>query len=142
MQFPHTITVFNRIKRAGASGDTFLATVIKGVLFRVVNGNSRTGTGDVNRDTFQLYIPLTADTGNKEYVSPAEFIRLTEDEARKKYTFSDKGDFFARGDFSELGRIPLKTSEVKEVTDVHKITRAEFLGFGSVSLHHWEVQGV
>ena len=142
MTFPHTVTIFNRIKSAETDKDIFLVTVIKGVLFRAVDGNSRTDKGDVNRATFQLYIPLTADTGRKEYMSSAEFIRLTEEEARKKYTFSTKGDFFARGDFSKLGSVPLKTSDVKEIADVHKITAAELLDFGSVSLHHWEVRGV
>ncbi len=142
MQFPHKITLFNRIKHAGAGGEMYLATVIDGVLFRVINGNSRTGTGDQNRDTFQLYIPTDAKTDGKSYVSPADFYEMTEDEARKHYTFSCRGDFFARGDFSVLGRVPLKTAEVKEVAEVHKITAAEFLDFGSVSLHHWEVKGV
>ena len=141
MQLPHSVTLFNRVE--DAEGEvSYRVTFLKGLLYRVVRGNSRAGTGEQSRDTAKLYVPLSVSTGEKTYLSPEEYARLSDDELAAHYTFSVKGDFFVLGEKRELADVPMETADVKEIYDVHAITAVEFLDFGNPSLHHWEVSGV
>lgn len=140
MQFPHRITLFNRVE--DATGEiSYRVTFLEGVLYRVVKGNAKTGTGDQNRDTAKLYVPLSVSAGGKTYITPEEYARLSNDERAAHYTFSVKDDFFVLGERKELADVPMETADVKEIYDVHAITAVEFLDFGSPTLHHWEVSG-
>lgn len=143
MNMPHTITLFNRVKRATGSDAEYSVTVIKGVLHRVTQAQGVTATGVVNTSTVVVIIPTDADTNGAKYIAPYEFACLTAEDikARKLYTYAP-GDLYAKGDFSELAGTKLSATSIKAASPAHSITSAEFLDFGSPSLHHWEVKGV
>lgn len=143
MKMPHTITLFNRVKRATGSDAEYSVTVIKGVLHRVTQAQGVTATGVVNASTVVVIIPTDADTNGATYIAQHEFTRLTAEDikARKLYTYAP-GDLYAKGDFSELAGTKLSATSIKAASPAHSITSAEFLDFGSPSLHHWEVKGV
>ncbi len=141
MKFPHTITLFNKVQNE--SGEVnYRVTVITGCLNRIVFADNKYDHGTQNGNSTHLYIPLSADTQNKSYISPDKFARLSEEEQSAYYTFSAENDFYAVGEvyFENYGKI--KTADVKESANVYKITAAELLQFGSKSLWHWEVTGV
>lgn len=143
MKMPHTITLFNRVKRTAGGDADYSVTVIEGVLHRVTQAQGVTATGVVNASTVVVIIPTDADAKGATYIAPYEFARLTAEEvkARKLYTYAP-GDLYAKGDFSELADTKLSATSIKATCPAHSITSAEFLDFGSPSLHHWEVKGV
>lgn len=143
MKMPHTITLFNRVKRTTGGDAEYSVTLINGVLYRVTQAQGVTSTGVVNARTATVIIPTDADTNGASYIDPYEFSRLSAEDikARKLYTYAP-GDFYAKGDFSSLAGTKLSATSIKSTCSAHSITSAEFLDFGSPSLHHWEVKGV
>lgn len=143
MKMPHTITLFNRVKRTTGGDAEYSVTVIKGVLHRITQAQGISQTGIVNASTVVVIIPTDADTNDAKYITPQEFADFTGEEIRKRklYTYAP-GDFYAKGDFSSLAGTKLSATLIKNSCAAHSITSAEFLDFGSPSLHHWEVKGV
>lgn len=139
MIFPHTITLFNRYNDDGRAN--YRATIITGCLHRVDYAYAKSGLGLQNSNAATLYVPLTADTGGKEYITPDEYSRLAEQDRSYYYTFSPESDFYVLGAFETRER-DITTADVKELTGVHKIKTAELLDFGSKALRHWEVTAI
>lgn len=139
MKLPHTITVFNRINGSGKT--RFAPTVIKGCLNRIVYATPKSVTGEENGNGTKLYIPLTADTSGKRYISPEKYKQLTDDDRNGFYTFSPDNDFYTVGAFDTENTNEIDTATIKGLSTVYKITAAELLDFGDSSLQHWEVQG-
>lgn len=136
MKFPHTITLFNRFEEDGRAN--YRATIIKGCLHRLNYAYPKSELGLQNGNEAHLWMPLTADTGGKEYISPDKYSRLTEQERALHYTFSPDSDFYALGEL-ELTERDITTADIKELTGVYKIKTAELLDFGSKAMRHWEV---
>lgn len=140
MKLPHSITLFNRYDDASTGRIYYIATVIDGVLFRLVKGEGKAQQGEINRNSAKLFIPITADAEGKTYVPPSEFAAGEPEENENRYTYAPD-DFFVKGKHPEFKGAFVKTADVEEECETFRITAAEFLDFGASDLQHWEVVG-
>lgn len=139
MKFPHTITVFNKVETNGKTH--YRPTVISGCLNRTNFAYPKSAVGVNNGSTTSLYIPLTADTGGRKYIEPDKYAKLNDEERDSFYTFHPEADYYIVGIYEGESHA-IRTEDVKAIANVHKITAAELLDFGSRALWHWEVRGV
>lgn len=138
MKLPHKVTLFNHFEDIQTGRTYYLVTIIDGVLFRLLQAEHKTTQGKINGNNAKLFIPITAQTQNKTYISPAEFKKNTAEENATHFTFSPE-DFFVLGEHSEYVGTYVKTADVEEDNETYRINMAEFLDFGSISLKHWEI---
>ncbi len=139
MKFPHTVTIFNKIEKQGKT--YYRPTVIRGCLNRTNFSYPKSTVGVNNGSTTALYIPLSADAGGKCYIAPDKYRKLDDQDRNDFYTFCPIDDYYIVGIYEADEPYFIRTEDIKALANIHKITAAELLDFGSKSLWHWEVKG-
>ena len=126
-------TIFNAYYDKSQGCDSWRKTVIKGVYWEDVSGESSQTNGLLNDCSAFVVIPKNADFGGKKYLKPKEYYHNSSDST---FTFAPN-DIIIRsiytGDFTSL-------KDINSLDDSHTILKSSDFLYGSPSVQHWEVQ--
>lgn len=89
-----TITIFNKYIDSETKFKKYISTVVTGVHWYGTDMVSVTSDGLVGANKFTIRIPEEADFGEKEYVSPKDFSKLTD---KSGYFTIAEGDIIVHG---------------------------------------------
>ena len=90
--FTDTITVYNYHRDPETEQETWIRSIIKGVQWRH-NKSVITISGNVQTESKieSITIDFQRNYGNKPYISPVEFLKLTADQAEQYWTLNNNG---------------------------------------------------
>lgn len=149
MNFPHTVTIYNRTIDINPSTFvetvTHYITVISGVLLIANKAANIRDTGLESADAVTLFIPFGAVAKDgttqavKQYVSPIDFQNAQDKSGLWTLSNNDGNTFFVKGAVVEVGKDEDFISA--KYDDCYRVTSVDKKDFGSAGLQHFEVGG-
>lgn len=135
------MTLFNSIYNPETERTEYIRTYLYDIDWQGEQAVTVGDKGLLSADKITCFIPFTANTEDKKYISPGEFNKLDIKEANKFYTLK-KGDFIVKDvvDFElssyERGK---QFKDLERLYTVGTIVSVIKNDFGSEYLQHWEV---
>ena len=149
MNFPHTVTIYNRTIDINPSTFvetvTHYITVISGVLLIANKAANIRDTGLESADAVTLFIPFGAVAKDgttqavKQYVSPIDFQNAADKSGLWTLSNNDGNTFFVKGEVIETGKDEDFINA--KYDDCYRVTSVDKKDFGSAGLQHFEVGG-
>lgn len=149
MNFPHTVTIYNRTIDINPSTFvetvTHYVTVISGVLLIANKAANIRDTGLESADAVTLFIPFNAVAKDgttqavKQYVSPIDFQNAADKSGLWTLSNNDGNTFFVKGEVIETGKDEDFINA--KYDDCYRVTSVDKKEFGSAGLQHFEVGG-
>ncbi len=98
-----TVTIWNKYVDGVWEQETWIPTLIEKVRLVVSRGNNIMSSGLETADTARLHIKDDISIASKDYKSPVEWNKLSEENKRKYYTLESENDtFFVEGDTTDV----------------------------------------
>lgn len=128
------ITLYNYVETP--QKQEWIGTQIKGVSFYTKQETAAEKTGLVSQDSYQIRIPVTADTQGKLFIDSDKYLSLTEEERSGFWTI-DNGSLFVKGLYGEIR----KESDILSLTYSGKVVSFSDNRRGSPRTHHFRIGG-
>lgn len=113
MEYPHTITIYNKI--TNNKEDKYYKFILNGVLWYGSDNFQINGKGLENSNEISILIPVES---LNQYKTPKEYKTLSES-LKKDYFTLNKGDLVVKGESDDITSI----KELKNYDDVITITK-------------------
>lgn len=142
-------TLFNYFKDKETGKVTYRKTYLRGVFWDDVKQSNVIKSGLATVESVLICIPFSVNADNKQYKSPKEYQKLTDEEKDNAFTFiANSQDMIVKGivDY-EIDNTSSKTISEglmylrNNYDNVMTISVVDEKDFGSEAMRHWELGG-
>lgn len=142
-------TLFNYVKDKETGKVTYRKTYLRGVFWDDVKQSNVIKSGLATVESVLICIPFSVNSDNKQYKSPKEYQKLTDEEKDNAFTFiANSQDMIVKGivDY-EIDNTSSKTISEglmylrNNYDNVMTISVVDEKDFGSEAMRHWELGG-
>lgn len=142
-------TLYNYFKDKESGKVKYRKTYLKNVFWDDTKQNNVIKSGLTTIESVLICIPFSVETEGKQYASPKEYFKLTDDKKDKSFTFTaNSQDLIVKGRIDyDINNTSMQTiseslSYLRNNYDnVMTISVVDEKDFGSESMRHWEIGG-
>jgi hypothetical protein len=139
-----TVTVWNKSVDGLMETEHWYPTLIENVRILVSKGNNQQTSGLENANSARLHIMDGISAPSKEYLPPADWLKLVQEDKPKYYTLESENDsFFVEGDTTAVdasGKDNFFDYMKRNYGNCFKISAVDRYD-STIAIPHWEVWG-